>query len=222
MATPRVIDVGGGRAITLDDVGDPGGVPVLYLHGTPSSRLARPADDGLAAAAGVRLLAVDRPGYGGSDPLPDTEPAGPAADARWPAMLAADVTAALDGLGIRRFGVLASSGGALAAVAVAAELSDRVDALGIVSGIVPRQAFDDADVEAQARPLPVDLSAIRCPVQLWYGSDDPVTPPAFGQWYARELSGARLTIVDGAAHYLVFTHWVDILGGLVGARGRAH
>jgi pimeloyl-ACP methyl ester carboxylesterase len=60
--------------MAVDEVGDPAGAPVLYLHGTPDSRLARHPDDGLAAAAGVRLLAIDRPGYGGSSPLPHRRP----------------------------------------------------------------------------------------------------------------------------------------------------
>src|SRR5690606_27010059 len=66
----HTVPVGSDRVVTIDEVGDRGGVPVIYLHGTPESRLARHPDDGLAAAAGVRLLAVDRPGYGGSSPLP--------------------------------------------------------------------------------------------------------------------------------------------------------
>ena len=37
----------GERTLTLDDVGDPEGVPVLYLHGTPDSRLSRHPDDGV-------------------------------------------------------------------------------------------------------------------------------------------------------------------------------
>src|SRR5437763_412707 len=28
----------------------------------------------------------------------------------------------------------------------------------------------------------VDLSAIRCPVLLWYGTDDRFAPPAHGRW----------------------------------------
>ena len=280
--------VGQGRAITLDDVGDAAGVPLLYLHGTPDSRLARPADDGPAARAGVRLLALDRPGYGGSDPLPvGRSRTGP---------LARDVATVLDELGVERVALLAWSGGTLAALALAAALPARVSALGIVAGLVPRQAYDDpavrragaerlrtleladtlppdelgeaiapllapypcdhalalehqaehrdpagahelasvaggahrmadalveavrhglagvaADVEAQARALDVDVAAVGCRTLLWYGSDDAVTPPAFGEWYARVLPAATLEVVPGAAHYLLFTHWADIL-----------
>ncbi|MDD9372374.1 MAG: hypothetical protein PV358_19790, partial [Acidimicrobiales bacterium] len=88
MAPPtrtRSVALPGGRTLTLDDVGDPGGVPVVFLHGTPDSRLARHPDDGVAAACGVRLLAVDRPGYGGTSPTP-----GPWSD-RWPEAVAADL-----------------------------------------------------------------------------------------------------------------------------------
>jgi len=71
------------------------------------------------------------------------------------------------------------------------------------------------DVEAQARPLDVDLATVRCRTRLWYGSADTVTPPAFGEWYARELPAATLDIVPGAAHYLLLTRWADIVGTLV-------
>ena len=68
-----------------------------------------------------------------------------------------------------------------------------------------------AHVEAQARPLDVDLTAVACRTRLWYGSADALTPPAFGEWYARKLPAATLDVVPGAAHYLLFTHWADIL-----------
>jgi pimeloyl-ACP methyl ester carboxylesterase len=253
--------IAGDRHLTLDDVGDPAGVPVLYLHGTPDSRLSRHPDDGLATTAGVRLLALDRPGYGGSDPLP------PGTADGWPAVVAADAAAVLDTLGIERCGLLAWSGGALAGVALAALMPERVSALAIVAGLVPRQAYDDpevraagadrldtieladslppgtlgeaiapllapypcdralaaehqaeqrdaagaADVEAQARPMPLNLAAMRAPVRLVYGSADTVTPPAFGRWYAENLPGASLDVVDGAAHYVALTAWGRIL-----------
>jgi pimeloyl-ACP methyl ester carboxylesterase len=287
--------------MAVDEVGDAGGAPVLYLHGTPDSRLARHPDDGLAGATGVRLLAVDRPGYGGSSPLPGQ----PAWSPDWPEAVAADVARVLDALGVERCAVLAWSGGALTGVALAAGLPGRVAALGIVAGLVPRQAYDDpdvrvagearlgtieladvvppgalgsgvaplvapypcdpglaaehqaehrsaadaaelatvpggaermaqalveavraglagvaADVESQARPLAVDPAAVACPVRLWYGTADEVTPPAFGRWYAAHLRGASLTVVEGAGHYLAFTAWPDLLATLAADAGR--
>ncbi|MGH9232378.1 MAG: alpha/beta fold hydrolase, partial [Acidimicrobiales bacterium] len=95
--------------MAVDEGGDPAGAPVVYLHGTPDSRLARHPDDGLAAVAGVRLLAIDRPGYGGSSPLPYP----PAWSPEWPAAVAGDVARVLDARGVERCAVLAWSGGAL-------------------------------------------------------------------------------------------------------------
>ena len=58
------------RRIRVRTVGDPDGLPVVYFHGTPGSRLDLAFGDELVAAAGVRLISFDRPGYGGSSPGP--------------------------------------------------------------------------------------------------------------------------------------------------------
>ncbi len=70
-----VVELGDGRVLAADDVGDPDGTPVLYLHGAPDCRLARHPDDGdrrrRRGAAGAPSTG---PGYGGSDPLPAPDP----------------------------------------------------------------------------------------------------------------------------------------------------
>src|SRR5690606_23082426 len=71
-----------------------------------------------------------------------------------------------------------------------------------------------ADVEAQARPSGLDLGAIACPVRLWYGASDAVAPPELGAWLARRMPDARLEVVEGAGHYLLMTHWGEILSAL--------
>ena len=125
----------GGRRLRYDDVGDPAGRPVVYLHGTPDSRLSRPSDEGLD---GVRLLAVDRPGYGGTS-LAEPEAFGD--DLAW----------LLDAIGIeQQFDLVAWSGGALAALWVAGSpaLASRLQGLTLVSALVPRDAYDDPAVRA--------------------------------------------------------------------------
>ena len=112
-----------GRQLCFDDVGDPDGAPLLYVHGTPDSRRARHPDDAVTAAAGVRLIAVDRPGAGGSSPHPDGT-VGSFAD---------DVAALAHHLGIQRWAVLGWSAGAVHALGVAARHPAHVTAVGIVA-----------------------------------------------------------------------------------------
>ena len=85
------ITLADGRTLAYCEWGNPTGSPVLLAHGGPGSRLLCPDQDA-TAAAGVRLLTVDRPGYGGSGPRPDPTLLG------W----ADDVQALADRLGLER------------------------------------------------------------------------------------------------------------------------
>ena len=102
-------------------VGDPTGHPVVLVHGAPGSRLLCPHEDA-TVAAGVRLLTVDRPGYGGSDAHPH------------PSLLswADDVQAMADRLGLERFAVVGFSAGGGYALACAARMPERISAVGLV------------------------------------------------------------------------------------------
>jgi pimeloyl-ACP methyl ester carboxylesterase len=141
----------GGRRLAFDDVGDVRGCPVVYLHGCPDSRLTRHPDDRLAAAAGVRLIAVDRPGYGASDPPAD----------RTRLSVARDVVSLLDHLGVERAAVLAWSSGGQVALACAAAAPDRVHAVALAASTAP-SVFDGsvADLVAEMLPyvVPQDLT----------------------------------------------------------------
>lgn len=67
------IDRPGGRRVAVQDLTSdaPADAPVVLLcHAAPGSGRFDP-DPAATAATGVRLLAPDRPGYGGSDPERD-------------------------------------------------------------------------------------------------------------------------------------------------------
>lgn len=71
-AKPRidsVVTLADGRRLAYADWGASEGRPVILHHGSPGSRLMCP-DLEATEAAGIRLISVDRPGYGGSDPRP--------------------------------------------------------------------------------------------------------------------------------------------------------
>lgn len=131
-----------GRMLAFDDVGDPAGRPVLYLHGTPDCRLARHPDDRIAAELGIRLVAVDRPGWGRSDAHPD----GSLAD------LGPDLVYLLDHLGLGRVGLLGWSAGGLAALAAGPRMGDRVSLLTLVGAVPPLEAHADPAVLAALGP----------------------------------------------------------------------
>lgn len=141
MAGPHLLQLPDGRTLGYDDVGDPDGVPVAFHHGTPDSRRARHPDDDLAAAGGVRLLAVDRPGIGASSPHP----------ARTLGSFADDLLVLADALGIEHLGGLAWSAGATTALGFAARHPSRSGRVVVAAGLVPFEAYanpgilDDAD-----------------------------------------------------------------------------
>jgi pimeloyl-ACP methyl ester carboxylesterase len=116
-----------GRTLAYTDVGRPDGAPVLYFHGAPSSRLdlILLGLEGTLAKLGVRAVAPDRPGYGGSSPQPGRRLED------WPT----DVAALDDHLGLGRFAVMGPSSGGPYAVACAALLPQRVASAGVVAGV---------------------------------------------------------------------------------------
>lgn len=119
-----------GRRLSTQLYGDPDGRPVFLLHGTPGSRLGPHPRSSVLHRLGVRLIAFDRPGYGGSDRL----------EGRRVADVAADVVAIADSYDLPRFAVVGRSGGGPHALACAALLPDRVSRAAVLVGIAPRAA----------------------------------------------------------------------------------
>lgn len=56
-----------------------------------------------------------------------------------------------------------------------------------------------------------DPSEVRCPVRLWHGATDPLVALHGAQKLAGSLPGSRLKIVPDAGHYIIYSHWEDIL-----------
>lgn len=116
-----------GRTLFVAVGGEPKGRPVFTLHGTPGSRLFYGPHVEDASKKGVRLIGYDRPGYGGSSPLPE----------RKVGDVAGDVVAIADQLGVERFGVWGISGGGPHALACAALLPKRVVAASALASPAP-------------------------------------------------------------------------------------
>jgi pimeloyl-ACP methyl ester carboxylesterase len=126
----RAVTTPDGRTLTVREGGDPRGVPVLFISGTPGSSTLFDAHRRDAEERGIRLFSYDRPGYGGSTRL-----AG-----RTAADCAADIEAVCDELGLGRICLWGISGGGPHALAAAALLPERVAAAASLASCAPYDA----------------------------------------------------------------------------------
>jgi pimeloyl-ACP methyl ester carboxylesterase len=190
--------------------GAPDGVPVFFLHGCPDTRHAAYAGDAAARRTGVRLVAVNRPGYGTSDAYASTH-----------LSVAEDVAGVADQLGIDSFAVLGMSIGGPYALACAARHPDRVTAVGVAASpasvpeLDPPIHRDDLGPEelaffARLAALPADeaVEVMRADFQAYVAQLDPtdVDDTALARRFLAELdpSDAELItrpgpVVDGRA-----------------------
>ena len=103
------------------DYGVPDATAVLWCHGGPGSRLEPAYLRRQASEAGLRIIGIDRPGYGLSAPQPGRAIAG------W----VPEALAVADHLGIGQFAAVGTSTGGAFALALAALPPERV--LGVVA-----------------------------------------------------------------------------------------
>jgi pimeloyl-ACP methyl ester carboxylesterase len=121
------VELPDGRELAWTEFGTPDGSPVVAFHGSLVSGSYFAAQAAAAQLGRVRLIAVDRPGYGKS-----TLHRGQTYEST-----TADITQMVDHLGLGRFAVLGQSSGAPFAAGCAAHLNRRVTTCALVSGPAP-------------------------------------------------------------------------------------
>lgn len=121
------IKLGDGRKIGIAEYGKLDGIPVMFFHGTPGSRLIYDNDDEIAIKLGIRIISLDRPGFGESTPKPNRKLLD------WPD----DVLEVANLLEIDKFSIIGVSGGGAFAAACAYKIPNRIHSLAIVSGPTP-------------------------------------------------------------------------------------
>lgn len=118
---------GDGSVIAVEVAGEPRGVPVLLCHGLADSRLSARQLAHVAAELGLRVIAPDRPGCGGSDPR----------RLRRLADWVQDAALVLDAMRVGSAAVAGISAGGPFAAACAAAMPDRVRSLTLISALGP-------------------------------------------------------------------------------------
>jgi len=121
-----------GRQLGFAEYGRSDGLPLIYFHGWPSSRLEPRAMNKRCAELGFRMIAPDRPGLGLSDFKPGRDIPS----------FCDDVRQLADHVGLGRFAVLGVSGGGPYAAACAAKMPDRITATLLVCSVGPSDAPD--------------------------------------------------------------------------------
>ena len=186
-----------GRTLTGAVHGPEDGRPVLFVAGAGTGR-AMSFGDELLAERGVRLIAMDRPGMGGSDPDPARTAASTAADYR----AFVDAVLGLDGAVLP---VVANSQGALFGLALAARggasslvLASPADEIAHpeVRALLPEAARAQPDLvaadPARARELLTGFDAERLRAMVLDGADPEdravYTAPAFARRFEEALS----------------------------------
>jgi pimeloyl-ACP methyl ester carboxylesterase len=205
-ARDRELRLRDGRRVTYAEWGDAAGSPVLLLHGMPGSRLLCP-DERATTAAGVRLIAPDRPGYGGSDPRPG----------RTVAEGTDDIAELIRQLGLPPLPVIGWSSGGPYALAAAARIPEVVSSIGVIAGDGPPDDvpgyWDEATPELRELVAAVrtDPAAARPRVAerlKWYAADpgsiidgvasDPTSPDGALLSLPAVAQALRAMFVEGA------------------------
>jgi pimeloyl-ACP methyl ester carboxylesterase len=209
----QVFELSDDRDLAWREFGASDGAPVIALHGSPGSHsnFAPVAD--VAAAEGVRLIAVDRPGYGHStfDPGRTYERS------------AADIGELADHLHLEEFGVLGWSSGGPNAASCARYLGSRVLGCAIVSGPAPPECNVSTEGTRRenraAKRLEVFAPSLMSPLfqaGLRRGRRSPEKSLA---WMVRHLPPCDARVLERAE---VRAHWLaDIARPVSATAGRA-
>ncbi|KAF2156331.1 alpha/beta-hydrolase [Myriangium duriaei CBS 260.36] len=195
----QTIDLPDGRKLGFAVYGSPEGKPMLYFHGYPSSRLEAAPIHEMAQRIGIRLIAIDRPGFGLSTPQPNRQ------ILDWPR----DVEKFAQTMKIPHFAVFGLSGGGPFAMACAYALPrDMLTAVGLFASGPPWAAgahhmtITRRITRFLANNCPVVLNAglslfVHC--LTWVASTRPVIT-RLGRWLEKQDKKHTSTVKFEKSH----------------------
>lgn len=115
------------RKLGFAEYGNAEGYPIIYYHGSQSSRLEMHYDISFAIENDLRIITIDRPGHG----ISDFNPEGSILN------FAKDVKQLTEHLGINRFSVVGMSAGSPFALGLTYLFPENIYKTSIISGFAP-------------------------------------------------------------------------------------
>ncbi len=191
MTAERPFELQDGRRVAVHQLADGRGESTVVLcHAAPGAGNFDP-DPAATERHGVRLVGVDRPGYGGSEPIPS---------GAWASVSSAadDVAQVVEGLELGRVAVAGWSAGGRVALALAARRPDLVDRVAVIATPAPNEHVPWIPPQLLAglealRGLPPDEVHAALEEQLaGMVPGDPAAPEALGQLGATDADEAAL------------------------------
>ena len=184
--------------LSWNEYGATDGEPVFYFHGTPGSSLEPQMADTIVRDLEIRLIAPNRPGFGGSD-----------AQEGFRLLDWADaVTQLADKLQLDDFSIIGFSGGGPYALACAHELGKRIKYVTLVSSPAPFESKAMQEyINADFKPL-YELALVDYPATLQQISQFAKTPETLTLALQSTLAPCDKTIFE---HEGLFQYYLGVL-----------
>jgi len=139
-----ISDLGQGRQLSWQEYGKSTAYPVFYFHGLPGSSVEAESADVAAKELGIRIIAIDRFGYGESR----------SADGFGFSKFSDALAQLANTLNLNTFSLLGFSGGVPYALACASKLSEQVESIAIVASAADfSTSVMQEHYNPQSRPL---------------------------------------------------------------------
>lgn len=168
--TCRTLHLSDGLAVRVIEAG--AGEPLLLIHGV-GMRAAAWGPQIAALAGAARVIAVDMPGHGESDPLPGVP------DLPDYVTWAARV---IEALGLGPVSVAGHSMGALIAGGLAVERPDLLRRAALLNGVHRRTPEARAAVLARAAEIAAGGGGIEAPLARWFNPDEAALRDQVAGW----------------------------------------
>jgi len=213
MRSNQTLQLSDGRQLGFAEYGALDGEPVFFFHGGPSSRLFHHPDEQIAISSGIRIISIDRPGYG----LSSFQPGRKLLD--WPD----DVNKMADALELDCFSVAGISAGGPYVAACAYKIPARLTNATIISGVGPTDSKKNTERLYQKRQIAITLARkapwMLSPLIWWFQNPQRDPERYFRKIFEESSRPDQVILSQPEIKSMLIPNWLE--GTRQGVRGFA-